>query len=181
MAKTWHQRVSDLLALSLRLEPNDSEEFIAAIPKLKVETIPESFVYERCDEKGVYRPTCSETAVRQTVDLCVEIGLIKKASGELTDAGRIATDAMSFDRVVERQLWNFAFKPAGLSPDKLRSMVRTILRRDPLELPTAEQIWSELGEPGDLMVFKRLLRLLASCGGAVVSQKPLYLPSPRRK
>ena len=174
MAKTWHDRVWDMLNVAQAESPNDLGEFLRGIPGMPIP--PDSFVYMRCNEEGNREPECSLTAVSRTADLCIELRLMDKETGGLTALGEKATQATSFEKIVGRQLWKVLAKEFGLAPDSLSTITRSLLRRKTIVLPTADAIWSELGEPGDLMRFKRLLRLLAKCGGATVSQRPVYLP-----
>ena len=174
MAKTWHDRLWDMLTLALDKPPTEIEEFLRAIPEM--DTPPESFVYRRCNEKGVYEPVCSNAALYQTAALCRDLRLMKERTCELTQLGKRATRQENFEKVVERQLWGVALADLGITPDRLATIVRTVLRRTPIELPTAATIWSELGQPGELMKFKRIMALLGRCGGVVVSQRPIYIP-----
>jgi len=178
LAKTWHDRIYDMLNLSLQDGPTDLATFKERIPELKV--VPSSFVYRRCNEKGVYEDVCYQTTVETTADLCIALGLMNKRTGQLTALGERATSQAAFDGIVRKQLWQLLQAEFGLSRRKLGAIIGAILRGHITELPTGERIWSELGEPGDLLRFKRLLRLLGRSGGVEVSQRPTYLPLARR-
>ncbi len=178
MSKTWHQRVYDMLATAQKQKMVTMSGFLAQIPRLDV--VPSSYVYRRCDKKGIYRDVCSETTVKRTADLCVELGLMDPETGALTPIGERAVRPGSYDGIVRDQLWHILSKEFGLSRTKLTTIIRTVLRARLLDLPSAEKIWSELGEPGALPRFARLLRFLARCGGVRVSQRATYLPSTSR-
>lgn len=179
MAKTWHQRIYDMLDLSLSRKPNDRDAFLNAIPEMNV--VPSSFVYRRCNDRGDYADVCSSTALSYTADLCVDLGLLDGSTARLTSLGKKAREPAAFDGVLVDQIWSVLSSEFGVTRRRLAEVIRRILRAKVSELPTAEKIWSEMGEPGELLRFKRLLRLLARCGGVQVSQKPTYLPIPRRR
>ncbi len=64
-------------------------------------------------------------------------------------------------------------------PDiSLAQINRTILRNlhsDPPILTTIKQLWNSVGIDTQYSDFSRMLTILAQCGGALVSQKKVYL------
>jgi len=164
-----------MLGLALRKRPADLVEFLNELAE-EAEA-PESFVYRRWDEKrNEHVPTCSETSLKQTAALCITLKLMKDKTGGVTSIGERAASPGMFDRIVTKQTWDVLTEEFGLTQSKLAAITQSLLNRRNPELPTVDAIWEQLSVPGDLMRFKRFMRLLAQCGGIRASQKLLYLP-----
>jgi len=174
---TYYRRLQVLLELSAAIKPNAAESFVEKIKKKS----PPNFVYRRWDpdeEELVSR--CSEPSIEKTIDLAAELGLVHPKTASLTKAGEEAGDPSRFDRVLRRQLRS-CFERLGCSVAVLEETCTKFLHRRNITLPTTDQLYQELflakGIDTPAYKFRRLIRLLAHCGGINSCRRQIFLPS----
>lgn len=144
-----------------------------------VRRAPACFVYHRRDRKtGEVVPQCSENAVRSSVRFAIELGLLGE-SGRLTAMGKEASDPERYEVVVRRQA-EARLRALGCPVSRVEAVSREMLRRPKITVPTAGELYAAVvvdvdGDVGE-MAFKRLLRLLATCGGLGISRREMYYP-----
>ena len=112
---TYYARLQALLELVGSREHHSANDLLQGV----VRRSPPNFVFHRWDseeEKVVAR--CSENAVRNTMNLAVELGLLDAESGALTAAGKEAADPARFDTVIRRRLRSY-LNQKGCSIDTL--------------------------------------------------------------
>lgn len=174
---TYYRRLQVLLELSASIKPKVAEILLDKIKKKS----PPNFVYHRWDpdnEEMVSR--FSEPAIEKTLNLAVELGLLNPKIASLTKTGEEAADPSRFDRVLRRQLRS-CFERLGCSVAVLEETCRKFLHRRNITLPTTNQLYQELflakGLDTPAYKFRRLIRLLAHCGGIRNSRRQIFLPS----
>ena len=173
---TYYKRIQVMLELSAVRKPADAEQFLNSLKN----NTPTNFVYRRWDpEKETYRDIPSFNAIKNTFFLAVDIGLLDRKSAKLTSKGKTAADVIRYPQILEKQIENY-FQDNGFSIQDLEQASRTLLRRDKITLPTADELYLELffdDEPNiSLPRFRTVLRLLALCDGIQISRRHLYIP-----
>jgi hypothetical protein len=125
------------------------------------------------DAKDTFVPRQSERVIRRTVKFCQILHLIE-SDGHLTQEGRDALVRVRFEHVVAGQIRSFLGR-GGIRCSYLNTVIRESLHSDPPVLPTSKELWTKLGGQTRYAVFSMMLSLLTQCGGAVSSQRKIYL------
>lgn len=123
--------------------------------------------------KDAYKPGISSRVIRQTVQMCLLLGLIER-DGTLTAAGRDALRKNRFDDVIGIAILAF-LKEQGVKTPTLNQTIAKGLESRPPVLPTAAELWRAVDNKVPRGRFTRLLTLLSHCGHARASQKKVYL------
>ncbi|HST52242.1 MAG TPA: hypothetical protein VLJ61_09565 [Pyrinomonadaceae bacterium] len=150
---------------------------VEALEEYMYQRSPTNFVYYWRDEKDKVRQDYSRNSIRDTVQLCVELGLVN--DGELTQLGLNAVDPRRFPIIVGKQVTKFLTRK-DMGIDSVQEAIGKIIKLSTPKPPTADEIWSHLKRNGseiDLQTFKRLINLLGECKVLWMSQKRIYLPS----
>jgi len=174
---TYYTRLQALLELVGSREHRSANELLQGI----VRRSPPNFVFHRWDskeEKVIAR--CSENAVRNTMNLAVELGLLDAELGALTAAGKEAADPARFDAVIRRRLRSY-FNQMGCSVDALGTASLQLLQGKEVVLPTADELYEAVCAEQNMDLsetkFRVLLRLLSASGGIRASRREVFLPS----
>ncbi len=149
--------------------PSSRDALVNAV----IEARSPAFMYFKHHRKqGSQLAPCSETLVRERVDLCRHLGLLDANNWTLTRQGQAALQPRKFESTLIAQVTN-------LLAEKGYDLSRTpkALAAGSVWLPTSKALY-ELGEGGlRLPDFRRLLSLLGECGYFTVVQSRIYLPS----
>jgi hypothetical protein len=142
---------------------------------------PENFVYHRWDkeeEKVVGR--CSRLSVRKTFDLAVDLGLLDRKSGALTESGKAAANPVQFATVMRRRVRGY-LQQEGCPVGEIERTASAMLAKRRIVLPTAEELYDAVCASKRLGItaprFAAMLRLLAASGGLASSRRQIFLPS----
>lgn len=144
---------------------------------------PPNFVYRRWNvEKEEYVGECSERAVRKTLDIAIDLGLLDGETGARTAYGNEAADPARYPVVLRRRV-RAKLRQVGCSQEELDEASKRMLRsRSPI-LPTAHELYVEtcLSKRIELaeVEFRKLLMLLADSGGMQLSRSYIYYPTFR--
>lgn len=172
---TYYGRLRTLLELAASHKSRRS-----SLVELILSKAPPNFVVNRWNhEKAVVEPLPSASAANNTHALAVELGLLDGDSDQLTKAGTEAADPGRFDAVVRMQIVRCLEAHGCPIASVNQASVRLLRRRDVL-VPTADALFEQCVElsRSDLgpEQFKRLLRLLALCGGLRICRQHIFLP-----
>lgn len=121
----------------------------------------------------IFAPRQSDRVIRRTVTLCHVLELIG-SDGHLTKEGRQALMKARFDNVVANQIHLF-LRREGISFSDLNKVILEDLHSNPPVLPTSRELWETVDADISYSNFSRMLTLLVQCGGAMSSQRKIYL------
>ena len=113
----------------------------------------------------------SERVIRRTVAFCHDLNLIGP-DGHLTKEGR--QSLIRFDNVVANQIRSF-LRREGIIFSDLNKVILEDLHSNPPVLPTSRELWETVDADISYSNFSRMLTLLVQCGGAMSSQRKIYL------
>ena len=113
--------------------------------------------------------------MRKTFDLACELDLLDWTSGALTKDGKVAADPTRFDSILYQKLSSY-LQDQGCIIKSIETQSINLLKSDPVILPTVDELY--FTEGGDLpsYKFRRLIRLLAACGGITISRRHIFIP-----
>lgn len=165
-----YRKIQVVLDVAKSVEVATSEALREHILKRKYTNF-ETRQYER--EKDDFVLKQSERVIRRTVAFCHILGLIG-SDGHLTEEGRNAVRKAKFDKIIAAQIRLFLHrKEVNLSD--LNNIILDSLKSDPPILPTCKELWNAIGGRINYSSFSRMLTLLSQSGGALSSQKKIYL------
>jgi len=172
---SYYSRLRSLVGFMTAQEWDSPESLIIQVNRAGLR----EFFYDRWDSATEqYAPVCSETAVRNTIQLAEKLDLISSERPRLTPAGEKAADPAQFDNVLKRGIVNFLSR-SGCALSDLTLLCHELIQRTPPVLPTGPALFqhfpfdessTSLGEKE----FVRALRLLAQSGGISLSRKHLF-------
>lgn len=173
---TYYERLQVVLGLASNRRVQSLDDLQQSI----VRRSPPNFVYHRWDpEQDDVVPKCSDAAVRKTLGLACDLGLLDK-SGTLTKAGKEAADKKRYDVVLRRRVSAY-LEEEGVSVESVKKACSSMLNGSRLVLPTAVALYEVVcaSEDSELppVKFGVLLRLLAECGGIELSRRHIFLPT----
>jgi len=133
-----------------------------------------AFTYFRAHRvKGSELVACSEGLIQARVNLCVELGLVDSATGQLSKHGRDAMRKQSFGQVISRRVRAY-LENKGFRLDLLKSPGR--MAGNTFWLPTAVTLYEQGRVTLPFDDFRRLLNLLVECDSLQAIQSRLFLP-----
>ena len=173
---TYYRRLQVLLELSAAHKPRTCDRLIEHI----TEKSPPNFVYHRWDaEKRDIVGRCSVGAIRRTIAIASELGLLDSSTGALTRIGKEAADPARFERLIRNQLTTH-FDRLGCAVSSIAETSRRLLHSRKISLPTADELYANLFTAKESSLaasrFRTLLQLLAACGGIGTSRRQIFLP-----
>ena len=115
----------------------------------------------------------SKPTIKRVIRISQYLDLIT-VDGTLTADGKQSVGKGKFPLIVQRKLHN-KLQSEGVDVTDLNKLIIKCLRGDPVTLPTARTLWQELGGKISYSKFSLILSLLAQSGGAVSTQRKLYL------
>jgi hypothetical protein len=167
--RTIHRKLQVILDVAQRRKYQSLLELRTALE----DEPPISFMYRKAKDHKLH---CSTRSILRTLRVAINLGLLERESGKLTDTGVRATDPQKFDRVIGKQAADY-LEHAGTPLSKITTAInRRLLRADPPITPTAVNIWSALDEPMAFPTFALYLRLIGFCGVLATSQAKIFLP-----
>ncbi len=134
---------------------------------------PISFMYRKTKDHKFH---CSDKSIARSINVAINLGLLDKESGRLTDVGIKATDPQKFDRIIGKQAVNY-LDQSGAPLTKIATAInKRLLQANPPITPTAVNIWLAIDEPIPFPAFAIYLRLIGYCGVLATSQSKIFLP-----
>ena len=142
--------------------------------------VPVNFVHywrDRTTDKVKYK--CSEDSIEETVDLCVDLGLLNKDNLKMSKRGLNATDPRRYALILGASAEELLAK-YGITLSMIYSSIMTLLHGEHATPPTVDEIWHHLN-PAENRIkfnkFRQLMGLFGYCGVLRMLQKRIYLPA----